>query len=81
MMLDECVLWVQMPEGWGGLLVYDILAILPDTNSPLEKSLVCTGCFPQGLTVIGNAEDLLVEWETMLTEAEDDEEDDDCDDE
>tara|TARA_B100000767_G_scaffold243546_1_gene241287 strand:+ start:231 stop:491 length:261 start_codon:yes stop_codon:yes gene_type:complete len=73
------LMWVRLTEGLGALHSGTILAILPDTTAPKKRSLIVSSAFPEGLTVEGDSETLLMQWwlEVGHLPGGDDDDDDD----
>jgi len=73
------LMWIRMKEGLGAIHSGTILAIIPDASAPKTCSLVISSAFPEGLTVMGDSEDLLMQWwmEVGNQDEEDDDEDED----
>ena len=56
------LMWIRMEEGLGAIHAQTIMAILPDVKSPKKRSLIVSSAFPEGITVEGDSESLLMAW-------------------
>jgi len=56
------LMWVRLSEGLGAIHAQTIMAILPDTTAPKKRSLIISSAFPEGITVEGDSESLLMTW-------------------
>jgi hypothetical protein len=56
------LMWIRMTEGLGAIHSQTIMAIIPDVKAPKKRSLIISSAFPEGITVEGDAESLLMSW-------------------
>lgn len=62
------LMYVQMSNGLGAVHSGTIVAVLPDMGDPKKQSLLITTMFPEGLTVMGCSEDILLQWWSEIAE-------------
>ena len=71
------LLWVELNNGIGAIHVSTIVTILPDSSNPTKDSLIVTSVFTDGITVKGNASDLVMEWYDLVRAPEEEDFDED----